>query len=76
MESPTITTLVKMMETLPEPAQSQVVEHLRDYIETLQDETHWDALYQRTQPKLVEAARRARRQIAEGKAAPLDESHL
>ena len=38
MSSTAITTLTKMMESLPESAQHQVVEHLRDYVENLQDE--------------------------------------
>ena len=39
MVSPAITTIVKIMETLPEETQSQVVEHLR---ECLLDNTLWD----------------------------------
>jgi len=33
-----IATVVQLLETLPEPAQEQVVEHLRDYIADLADE--------------------------------------
>jgi len=32
MASPTIATVVKMLEALPETTQNQVVEHLREYI--------------------------------------------
>ena len=39
MVSPAITTIVKIMETLPEETQSQVVEHLREW---LLDNTLWD----------------------------------
>jgi len=66
MSSTAIVTLVRMLEGLPEPAQDQVVEHLRQYIQDLQDELGWEALFQRTQPQLVAAARRARREMAEG----------
>ena len=38
MSSPTITTMIKMMESLPERVQDQVVEHLREYLEDLRDE--------------------------------------
>lgn len=69
-------TLTKMMESLPETAQDQVVEHLREYIEEIKDEMRWDALFQRTQPRLVAAARRAKKQIAEGKAEPMDYDRL
>ena len=35
MSSETIATVIKMMESLPETAQEQVVEYLREYIEEL-----------------------------------------
>lgn len=38
MSSTTIATVVKMMESLPETAQAQVVEYLRQSIEDLRDE--------------------------------------
>lgn len=72
MTSEAITTVVKMMELLPEPAQNQVLEHLRIYLLEIQDELRWDALFNKTQPKLIEMARLAKKQIAEGKAQPLD----
>ena len=76
MASTAMVTLTKMMESLPETAQDQVVEHLREYIEEIKDEMRWDALFQRTQPQLVAAARRAKKQIAEGKAEPMDYDRL
>ena len=56
--------------------QSQVVDHLRDYIVEIQYESQWDQLVEKTQPKLIEAAQRARNQIAEGKATPFDLNEL
>lgn len=76
MSSATIATLVKMIESLPDPAQEQVVEHLREYLPDLQDEVRWDELIQRTQPRLVEAARKARQEKAAGQAAPFDSHRL
>jgi hypothetical protein len=76
VSSATIATLVKMIESLPAPAQEQVVEHLREYLPDLQDEVRWDELVQSTQPSLVEAARKARREKAAGLAAPLDPDRL
>jgi hypothetical protein len=76
MDSPAINTMVKIMEMLPETAQEQVVEHVKAYLEELRDEEVWDALVQRTQPGLKEAARHARLQIAEGKARPLTSDEL
>ncbi len=76
MASPAITTVVKMLESLPETVQDQVVKHLREYLADLQDELVWDDLFKRTQAQLVAAARRARQEIAEGQAKPLDYDQL
>lgn len=76
MSSTAITTVVKMLESLPETVQEQVVEHLREYLADLQDELVWDDLVKRTQPQLVAAARRAKQEIAEGHAKPLDYDQL
>jgi hypothetical protein len=76
MSTPAIMTLTKMMETLPVSVQEQAVEHLRDYLAELQDENQWDALYDKTQNHLVETAKRARQEIAEGKAKPMDFKRL
>lgn len=76
MSSPAIATMTKMMESLSESAQNQVVEHLREYIEDLVDELEWDILIEQTRPKLIEAARRARQEFADGLAQPLDLDQL
>jgi hypothetical protein len=76
MSSTMIATIVKMLESLPEPAQEQVVEHLREYLADLQDELEWDALFKKTQPRLAEAAQRAKEEIAEGQAEPMDYDRL
>jgi hypothetical protein len=76
MSSAAITTLIKMMETLPERTQDQVVEHLRDYIAEMQDEQQWDSAFQRTQKELIAAAHRAKQEIAAGKSEPMDYSRL
>ena len=76
MSSTAIATVVKMMGSLPEPAQEQVADHLREYLEELQDELRWDDLFKKTQPQLAAAAKRARQEIAAGKAGPLDQGQL
>lgn len=76
MSSEAIATVVKMMESLPETAQDLVLEHLREYIEQLRDELQWDNLFKNTQPQLIAAAKRARQEIAEGQAKPLDIDQL
>ena len=76
MSSTAIATVTKMMESLPEPVQDQVVDHLREYLEDVQDELRWDTLFKKTQQQLVAAARRARQEIAEGRAKPMDDDQL
>jgi len=72
MSTATIETVVKMLETLPASIRERAVEHLREYIEDLKDEAHWDAQFDKTSGKLSEMANKARQEIAEGKAAPMD----
>jgi hypothetical protein len=76
MTSPAIETVTKMLESLPETVQDQVVEHLREYLADLQDELKWDSLFKRTPPQLVAGARRAKQEIAQGHAQPLDYDEL
>jgi len=76
MSSTAIATLIKMVESLPDSAQDEVVQHLREYITTLQDDLQWDTTFQKTQPQLAAAAQRARQEIAAGHATPMDPSKL
>jgi hypothetical protein len=69
-------TVVQMLESLPDPVQNQVVEHLREYLLDLQDEMEWDTQFNQTQDQLAEASRRAKSEIAQGKAEPLDFDRL
>jgi len=74
--SAAITTIVKMVESLPDDLQEKVIEHLRDYIADLEDEKRWDASFQRTQNQLIAAARKAKQEIAEGRSTPMDYEQL
>ena len=76
MSSASIATVVKMMESLPETVQDQVVEHLREYIEDLRDELQWNISFKKTQQQLVAAAKRAKQEIADGRAKPMDYNRL
>jgi hypothetical protein len=76
MSSEAIATVVKMMGALPDTAQNQVVEYLQTYIADLQDEQRWDETYAKTKTNLVQKARLAKQQIAEGKARPLNIDEL
>ncbi len=76
MSSAAIATVVKIMESLSVEVQDKVAEHLREYINDLQDETQWNESFQRKQQKLVAAAQRAKQEIAEGQAKALDYDQL
>ncbi|HEY73157.1 MAG: hypothetical protein DRJ03_04560 [Chloroflexi bacterium] len=76
MTSTAVATVTKMIESLPEPAQNQLVQHLRDYVAEMQDEIQWDIAFRRTQEQLIAAAQRARQEIAAGHAEPLDYDQL
>ena len=69
-------TLVRMLETLPEPAQDRVVETLAALIEEARSEERWDELLTRKASSLAAAARRAREEIAAGKSTPMDYDKL
>jgi hypothetical protein len=51
MASTAIVTVVKMMETLPETTQNQIVERLRNYVSEMQDEIQWDVSFRNTTRK-------------------------
>lgn len=62
----------KPQEPLSGHSQNGTVEHQGEDIEDLRDEALWDESFSRTQGNLISAARKVRREIAEGKAKPLD----
>lgn len=76
MSSAAVTTIVKMVESLPDALQQRVAEHIRDYILDLEDDSQWESSFQKTQSSLVAAARRAKQQIAEGQSLPMDYEQL
>jgi hypothetical protein len=76
MSSAAITTIVKMVESLPSDLQERVSEHIREYIADLEDEAKWDSSIDRTRSNLVAAARQAKQEIAEGKSVPMDYDRL
>ncbi|MBI5194562.1 MAG: hypothetical protein HZA08_14160 [Nitrospirae bacterium] len=76
MDTAAATTMMKMLESVPDQLQEEIVEHMRDYIEDIRDEAKWKDSFSRTQDKLIAAARHARQEIAEGKATPMDVDKL
>jgi len=65
-------TAAKMIESLPEAVQERVVDDLRVLVEDARNEANWDGLITRRKNGLVTAARKARKEIAEGKATDMD----
>jgi len=76
MATPALTTIIKMIEQLPESEQNRVADHLREYLAELEDEQKWDEAIAKSQDKLAYGAREARKQIAEGKSEPMDFDRL
>ena len=62
MSTTAIVTVVSMMENLPESTQTQVVNHLREYLTDLEDEAQWDTKFKQTESALIAAAKLARQQ--------------
>jgi len=76
MTAPALVTVIRMMEELPEPVQNQVVSHLQEYLAALNEELKWDAAFRSTQSRLSALAKRARQEIEDGKAIPMDFNRL
>ena len=76
MSSPAITTIVKMVESLPDELQEQVAEHIWEYIADLEEEKRWDTSFKQTQDNLIAAARKAKQEIAAGQSMPMDYEQL
>lgn len=72
MVTPAVNTIIKMIEQLPEAEQEKIAQHLREYLADLEDDEKWDQAFAKSQNKLVQTAREARKQIAEGKSEPMD----
>jgi hypothetical protein len=65
-------TMMKMIESLPEPVQERALEHMQQYIEDIRDELKWSDSFGNSHNKLIAAARQAREEILQGKATPMN----
>ena len=65
-------TAAKMIESLPEAAQERVLEELRGLVEDARDAAKWDDLIANKKDGLLVAARKARKEITQGKATDMD----
>ena len=69
-------TMMKMIESLPEPVQERALEHMQQYIQDVRDELKWSDSFENSRGKLIAAARQAREEILHGKAAPMNDEDL
>ena len=76
MSSENIATITKIMESLPDSTQEKVIEYLREYLATLQEEKEGDYLVNKNQNKLIDFARKAKQEMLEGKAQLMDYEQL
>jgi hypothetical protein len=76
MMSKATETALKMIESLPEEAQERAVEALCVIVEELRDEANWNHLFGHRKAGLSAAARRAREDMAAGKAQDMDYDKL
>ena len=70
--SQTTETAIKLLERLPQEAQVQVLEALRQLVAESNDDVQWDELFRRSQNPLATAARNARAEVTAGNATPMD----
>ncbi|MBE9062021.1 hypothetical protein [cf. Phormidesmis sp. LEGE 11477] len=76
MSSPSITTIVTMVESLPSALQEKVVEYVREFIADLEDEKRWESSFELTHDHLIASAQAAKQAIAEGKSTPMNYEQL
>lgn len=76
MSTTTLTTIIKMIESLPEEKQEKVVEHLRYYIAELEDEMKWDKLFIETEKDLSNIAKEIKQRVSKGEIEDFDFNRL
>ena len=69
-------TLLRIVESLPEPLQERILAEVQDFLEDMRDQGEWDAQFSRTQSGLASAARRVREEIAKGGSSSFDHERL
>ena len=69
-------TMMKMIESLPEPVQERALEHMQQYIQDVRDELKWSESFENSRSRLIAAARQAREEILQGKATPMNVEDL
>ena len=57
-----------MREPITKDVKHNIVERLKNFFQDFYDKLRWDYLFKKKEKKLVEVAKKARQEIAEGKA--------
>ena len=76
MSKENITTIIKIIESIPDSHQEKIIEYLKEYIADIQDELKWNQSFQKTQNKLVEVATQVKEKIIQGEAKTMDYKQL
>lgn len=69
-------TIIKMIEPLPIEAKKHIVDELRIIVSEINDEAIWVNQFSRTEKGLINAAKRAKQEIATGLAKPMEYDKL
>ncbi|MBF0542084.1 MAG: hypothetical protein HQK91_11625 [Nitrospirae bacterium] len=76
MTTKSIETVIKMMESVPEPMQDYIIEEIRRIITEANDDKIWENLFNKNQEVLIEASQKAKAEIKAGFAKPMDFERL
>ena len=76
MSSNAITTITRMLESLPDDLQERIVAQVCEYVADLAAEDKWNDSFRRTQSTLAAVAHQAKQEIADGKSMPMDFDRL
>ena len=69
-------TIMKMIEPLTEETKNRLVDELRIILGEMNDEALWQDQFSRGEKGLIDAAKRAKQEIADGMAKPMEYSKL
>lgn len=74
MASASIETLVKMMKSVPEPLQDQVIERMREHLAEVLDDLQWEETIAKSQDQLERKELRSKEEAAPGDATEMPSS--
>ncbi len=69
-------TIIKMIESLPFNIQERILRDVQAIVADAFDEFEWQGEFEKKEEKLIAVAKRVKKQVAAGKAKPMDYSRL